>query len=62
MGKFNNHVYGNHFPRDGEIPPKMQVKIEKIVNLFKVLNPDGDGEQIKELMCILYRRQLIDLR
>lgn len=62
MGKFSNRVYGNPFPRDGEIPPKMQVKIEKIVNLFKVLNPDGDGEQIKELMCILYRRKLIDLR
>lgn len=62
MGKCTNHIYGNSFPRDGEIPPKIQAKIEKIVDLFKVLNPDGDGEQIKELMCILYRRRLIELR
>lgn len=62
MGRFNNEIYGNPFPRDGEIPPEIQEKIEKIINLFKVLNPDGDGEQIKELMCILYRRKLIDLR
>lgn len=62
MCKFSNQIYGNPFPRDGEIPPKIQEKIEKIINLFKLLNPDGDCEQIKELMCILYRRKLIDLR
>lgn len=62
MGKFSNQVYGNPFPRDGEIPPKIQEKIEHIITLFKTLNPDGDGEQIKELMCILYRRKKIELR
>ena len=62
MGKFKNVVYGNPFPRDGEIPKKEQSKIESIIEIFLLLNPDGDADQIRELMCILYRRNKIDLR
>ena len=62
MCKFKNAVYGSTFPRDGEIPKKVQSKIESIIEIFLLLNPDGNADQIRELMCILYRRNKIDLR
>lgn len=50
------------FPNDGIIPPYIVIRIERCVDIFKILNPELDESVIRELFCILYRRGMIEMR